>query len=183
MAQTGGGIRDSVTGRFRPRTEKDGPAPRSAAPVPPGERSPKPVGRPPKNPRLTKEAASIVPFVLDLALQIHPKTRGQHLEDVERDRMTEATLELARSYPIVARWLMEVTKVGAAGKFGMVLGCIAVIHLAQAEVIEPTYGQTAAFALAIGWETLAGSVMAQAGMGSSGSSEDTAPEPPLEAVG
>lgn len=183
MAQTGGGVRDPQTGKFRPRTAQDGPAPIRSAPVPPGERSPKPLGRPPKTPRLTKEAATIVPFVLDLALQIHPKTRGQHLEDVERDRLTEATLELAKSYPIVARWLMEVTKVGAAGKFGMVIGCIAVIHLAQAEIIEPAYGQTAAFALAIGWETLASSVMSQAGMGSGEQAEDTAPEAPGEAVG
>lgn len=111
-------------------------------------------------PKVTKDMAAVVPFFLDVILQVYPPTRGDTLSELERERLTDATLKLAKTYPFLAQILSQVTKVGAAGEFAFVLGCVATVHLAKAGVVEMQYGQIAGMALFMGFEAVASSVAA-----------------------
>ena len=140
----------------------------------------------PAAPRVTRQVASIVPFLFDVALQVHPKTRGDSLADEEREKLVDATLHLAQTYPQFARILVQFTKVGALGEFGFVVGACALVHLAKAELVPVQYGQIAAMGLMLGWETVAAATMEQpadilaSAFPSNGKAEDVAP---AEAVG
>lgn len=115
----------------------------------------------PAAPRVTRQVASIVPFLFDVSLQVHPKTRGDSLADEEREKLIDATLHLAQTYPQFARFLMQVTKVGALGEFGFVVGACALVHAAKAGLVAEQYGQIAAMGLMLGWETVAAATMEQ----------------------
>ena len=152
-----------------PDARPDDPEAITPAAASSGDQAPKPAKKK-AAPKVTKDMAAVVPFFLDVILQVYPPTRGDTLSDLERERLTDATLKLAKTYPLLAQVLSQVTRVGAAGEFAFVLGCVATVHLAKAGVVEMQYGQIAGMALFMGFEAVASTMQPT----------PTPPAPPVE---